>query len=128
MSERRRHYLVRSEAANRSEHRLMMAVLDEAISCFQKHLLARDKRGRQLFREAEEWIMSEDTDQLFSFENLCHMVGLDSAYLQRGLRRWRERELARHSSSADSQAVTASLSEAMGDRPAVSDIQRPSDD
>ena len=36
------------------EERLMLAVLENAVEYFQKYVLARNPRGKQLFQEAEE--------------------------------------------------------------------------
>lgn len=77
------------------EKRLMMAVLDDAIVCFQKYLLARDSRGKKLFREAEEWILGEDSEWVFSFENICEVLELDPRYVRQGLLGWKEKRLAR---------------------------------
>ena len=52
------------------EKSLMLAVLEDAISCFQKYLLLRDPK----FREAEEWIFDENNDGLFSFESVCETL------------------------------------------------------
>ena len=76
------------------EKRLMLAVLEDAIACFQKYLFARDGKGRVLFREAEEWIMEEGSDWLFSFENVCEVLGFHPQYVRQGLVRWKERKLA----------------------------------
>ena len=38
------------------EHRLLVAIMQDAIECFQKHLHARDSKRRQLYIEAEAWI------------------------------------------------------------------------
>lgn len=73
------------------EQKLALAVLEDAIACYQKHLLYPRAKGRTLFREAEEWITSLDEDWIFSFENVCALLGLDSAYLRTGLRRWSAR-------------------------------------
>ena len=42
------------------ERRLAIAVLQDAVDCYQKHLRARDRKARQLFVDAEEWITSDD--------------------------------------------------------------------
>jgi hypothetical protein len=72
------------------EKRLMLAVLEDAIACFQKYLLVRDGKGREMFRDAEEWILEEDSKWLFSFENVCEALGYNPAYLRGGLKRWKE--------------------------------------
>lgn len=76
------------------EYRLMLAVLEDAISCFQKYLHARDERGKKLFREAEEWILEENYDWVFSFENVCEISGFDPAYIREGLLSWKESNMA----------------------------------
>ena len=70
------------------EKKLLLAVLEDAIACFQKYLFARDGKGKILFQEAEEWILAQDSDWLFSFDNLCEMLGFEPSYLRDGLIRW----------------------------------------
>lgn len=77
------------------EKTLMLAVLEDGIACFQKYLLARDSRGKALFQEAERWIMEQDSDWLFSFENICEALGFEPDYLRAGLLRWKEARLSR---------------------------------
>ena len=38
------------------EKKLMLAVLEDAIACYQKYLFARDSKGKALFEDAEQWI------------------------------------------------------------------------
>ena len=40
------------------ERLLMLAVLEDAIDCYQKYAHARDPRGRQIFDESREWVHS----------------------------------------------------------------------
>jgi hypothetical protein len=49
------------------EKRLMFAVLENAVEYFQKYVLARNPRGKQLFQEAEEWFLDKDGEALYSF-------------------------------------------------------------
>ena len=75
----------------RSEHlepekALLMAILEDAIHCYRKDRAARDRAGRERFREAEQWIMEEGDDRLFSFHNVCELLGLDPQYIRRGVR------------------------------------------
>ena len=74
--------------------RLMLAVLEDAIACFQKYLFARDGRGRTLFREAEEWVLERDSDWLFSFASACELLGMNPQYVREGLMRWKKAKLA----------------------------------
>jgi hypothetical protein len=79
------------------EKKLLLAVLEDAIACFQKYLFARDGKGKVLFQEAEEWILEGDTDWLFSFNNVCEMLGFEPSYLRDGLMRWKAQKLESHS-------------------------------
>jgi len=79
----------RKEAGFDRERRLMLAVLEDAIDCFQKYAHTNDLRGRQLFLESYEWIMSPDKRWLFSFENICQIVDMNPDYIRQGLGRWR---------------------------------------
>ncbi|MSP39321.1 MAG: hypothetical protein EXR70_12595 [Deltaproteobacteria bacterium] len=77
------------------ERVLMLAVLRDAVSCFQDHVIARNKPKQSLHREAEEWILDRDCSHLFSFENLCESLGYDPDYMRAGLCRWKEAVLGR---------------------------------
>ncbi len=76
------------------EKKLMLAVLEDAIACFHKYLLARDARRRRMFHEAEVWIVEDSNEGLFSFENVCEVLGFDPSYVRQGLMHWKETELA----------------------------------
>ena len=76
------------------EKRLLLAVLEEAVVTFQRYVTDTGRRGRRLFREAEEWVGSEQGDWPCSFHNICDSLGLDPAYLRRGLERWRDDQRA----------------------------------
>ena len=60
----------RGGTAVRGEKRLMLAVLQDALDCFQKYAFARDVHGRQLFADAEEWIACDDRHWLLGREHL----------------------------------------------------------
>jgi hypothetical protein len=79
----------RKEAGFDRERRLMLAVLEDAIDCYQKYAHTNDLRGRQLFAESYDWIMSPDKRWLFSFENICQIVDMNPDYIRQGLKRWR---------------------------------------
>ena len=70
------------------EKRLMLAILEDAVDCFQNNVLARSLKSRRLFQEAEKWIVEVDGDWVFSFENGCEALGLNPAYVRQGLVRW----------------------------------------
>jgi hypothetical protein len=94
----------------------MLAVLEDAIDCYQKFAHARDPRGTQMFEEAREWVSSTDRSWLFSFENICDTLEINADYVRRGLREWRERGgLPRRPKLADLGVVPpAELHEATG--------------
>lgn len=73
---------------------LMVAVLRDAIDCYQRYATARERRRQRAFAEAENWFMEEDGDWLFSFANICTVLGLSPGFIRAGLLRWKERETA----------------------------------
>ncbi len=76
------------------EKKLMFAVLEDAVTCFQKHFVARDKIGMRLFGEAEEWILLQGKgDWLYSFDNICETLDLNPGYIREGLLRWQDHRL-----------------------------------
>lgn len=85
----------RSRSRLSPERRLMLAVLKDTIDCFQQYLTASNAEGRALFRDAEEWILEEDSDWLFSFENICEVLGLNPQYIREGLACWKKKTLGR---------------------------------
>ena len=78
------------------EKKLMLAILEDAVACFQKYIFARDGKGKMLFRESEEWVEGRNADGIFSFDSVCEMLGFDPAYLRQGLVGWREKALSQH--------------------------------
>ncbi len=73
-----------------AEQELMLAILKDAVTCFQGYFAARDKTKTRLFREAEEWILQQEkSDWLFSFDNVSETLGLNPGYIREGLLRWR---------------------------------------
>lgn len=77
------------------EHRLLIAIMQDAVECFQKHIHAHDSKRRQLYLDAESWISSDDYMGTFSFNNVCDLLGMSPEYLRQGLFDWRDRERAR---------------------------------
>jgi len=78
------------------EKKLVLAILEDAVACFQKYIFARDGKGKTLFREAEDWVEGRNADGIFSFDSVCEMLGFDPAYLRQGLVSWKEKALAQH--------------------------------
>jgi len=55
------------------EERLLLAVLQDAVECFQENALSEQPWEKKLFQEAEDWILEKNTDWPFSFENICEL-------------------------------------------------------
>jgi hypothetical protein len=81
----------RRSAALSSEKRLMLAVLRDALDCYQKYIFAYDRVGRELFKEAAAWIACTDADALFSFQNISETLDIEPEYFRRGLAEWQTR-------------------------------------
>ena len=73
------------------EKRLMLVVLEDAITCFQRYFHARDRKQKELYEEAASWIFDRGDDRAFSFESICDTYGLEPDYLRMGLLNWRNR-------------------------------------
>jgi hypothetical protein len=86
---------VNSQAAEQPEQRLMMAVLGEALFCFQKYHLAPDRDGKKIFAEAQDWLLDENEQWPFSYNNICAGLGISPSYLRRQLLRWKAGHLCR---------------------------------
>ena len=75
----------------RSEHHdaeksLLAAILEDAVQEYRKYSRAHDANGKRQFHEAEDWIMGGGSEWIFSFDNVCDLLGLDPEYVRRGLR------------------------------------------
>lgn len=76
------------------EKRLMLAVLEDAVACFQRFVFPENRKQRNLFNEAEDWIRNENGDQVFSFESICTALKFSPAYVRKGLLCWKATKLA----------------------------------
>ena len=72
------------------EEALMLAMLKSATEDFHKYVKARNRKGKLLFNEAEEWLLEKDSDSFLCFESICEVLRLQPAYLRNGLLRWKE--------------------------------------
>jgi len=82
---------VRSQRAGERERLLMLAVLEDAITCYQRYARARGPAGRQLFEDARAWLESEDRSVLFSFESICDALEISPGFVRRRLLEWEAR-------------------------------------
>ncbi len=79
------------------EKKLMLAILEDGIACFQKYVFARDAKGKSLFRDAEAWVEEKGGEAVFSFDSVCESLGLDADYVRLGMRKWKVQALAQPS-------------------------------
>lgn len=76
------------------EKRLMIAIMKDAVECLEKYRNARNSAGRELYQNALEWIEDQGTGWLFSFTNICGLLGFDPDYMREFLLK-REQKLAK---------------------------------
>jgi hypothetical protein len=75
------------------ERLLVLALLEDAVACFQKYLRSTRQKEKQLIAEIESWFADDDRRWIFSFLNVCDLLGVDPGYLRRGLSQWRIKNL-----------------------------------
>src|SRR5438309_4534222 len=73
--------------------RLMVAMLVDAVRCFQTKIEADRPSTRQDFAEVRRWIFSDDENGIFSFRAVCEALEIDSHTIREGLVRWQEKRL-----------------------------------
>ncbi len=105
------------KSVREGEEGLLLAMLEVATEDFQKYALAKDNRGKELFREAEQWILSKNTRWFFSFENVCRHLQLDPGYIRRGLMRWKAAKLNEEAKRSAAQEVPPQASFGEGELP-----------
>ncbi|MBM4266511.1 MAG: hypothetical protein FJ144_07875 [Deltaproteobacteria bacterium] len=87
--------LLRRHSWRDGEHRLVAAVLQDAVETFQKHAFATSPEKRELFDEVYGWVTNREDHSLFAFTTVCEILGLDPDYLRGGLLRWLEQNRKR---------------------------------
>jgi len=98
------------------EKRLMLAVLQDALDCYQKYAFATDGQGQQMFADASAWISDGDRSWYFSFENICEILEINPEYLRHGVMLWRQRAVlsANHAPRPQAMAAAESPMRAVG--------------
>jgi hypothetical protein len=74
--------------------RLMFAVLNDAIRCYQTNVGVQRPHAQRLLAETKEWLFRLSGDAPFSFESICEVLEIDAPRLQRALLRWCDLKLA----------------------------------
>src|SRR6516162_2429620 len=78
------------------EKRLMLAVLEDAIFCFQRYIHVKGGKEKKLHDDTVSWIFDRSDTSVFSFENICDTCGLDPDYLRIGLLSWQRQIKSNH--------------------------------
>jgi len=73
--------------------RLMFAVLNDAIRCYQTNVGMQRPHARRLFAETKEWLFRLPGDAPFSFESICEVLQIDAPRLRLALLRWCDQKL-----------------------------------
>lgn len=76
---------LRSRGVLQAEKKLMLAVLNEALNTYLKYLAARDHTGKKRFQEVEQWVLEEESEWPFSFENISESLGLNPSHFRHRL-------------------------------------------
>ena len=84
----------RRKIPQQPEIRLMLAVLEDAVNCFQDNIFTVNKKRIQLFKDAEVWFMSDDASWIFSFVSICSLLQLEPDYFRQGLNSWSAKQRA----------------------------------
>jgi hypothetical protein len=74
--------------------RLMIAMLVDAVHCFETKFETRQPAARREFAEVRSWIFSDLDDGVFSFRAVCDALELDSGAIRKRLTRWQEKRRA----------------------------------
>jgi len=87
--------MLRSHSWRDGEHRLVAAVLQDAIETFQKCAFAENVEKHEQFSEVYRWITEHEDRSLFAFTTVCDVLDLDSDCLREGLLLWLEQNKKR---------------------------------
>ena len=78
--------MFKSSQYKEPERRLMVAILEDAVSSLSTNLRRCNFRQRRQYEEAKHWVTTEEESEwIFSFRNICEILGIDPSYLRRGL-------------------------------------------
>ena len=83
----------RAEGHDESLERLMLALLADAIRCYQRNVRVRTRTRQLEFLEAESWLFKYPADGPFSVESVCAVLGADVSIVRSKLREWRQATL-----------------------------------
>ena len=75
----------------RGEMRLALAVLEDAVECLETNRHVGRLHPVIVRWEVQKWVASRERTTLFSFENVCRMLGLEPAIIRERILGWDER-------------------------------------
>lgn len=81
-------------AANEPLRHLMVAMLIDAVRCFQTKFASRRQARRQEFAEVWSWIFSGDDKRTFSFKEVCDTLEIEPKAIRKQLVGWVEKRLS----------------------------------
>jgi hypothetical protein len=67
------------------EKSLLSAILEDAIHIYRKYQHAKDRGGRERYREAQAWIRHHGNDWIFDFDSVCDLLGFNPDFIRRSL-------------------------------------------
>jgi len=70
-----------------AEHRLLAAVLEDAVATLTTDQRRCSKRQQREFRDAFAWMNNYGEDSVLSFVSICDALAIDPDYLRQGLLR-----------------------------------------
>ena len=87
--------LRRSVGSVKAEHRLLCAVLEEAIRSYVTNMKCSTDGQRNAFREVVDWFLTAENAhcELFSFHTVCDLLGVESTHIVKGLMSLRAQDL-----------------------------------
>ena len=70
--------------------RLMLAVLQDALECLAgRAVCTAGSDTRRKLREAADWVADNNETEVFSFNSVCEVLGVDAAAVRKALIEWR---------------------------------------
>ena len=79
--------LFRASTIYDGEHRLLLAVLEDAVQTYLTNRGRSSVNERRAYAEVRDWFFSRGIPSagLFSFHNICDLLGIDASALLKGI-------------------------------------------
>lgn len=76
------------EGLDAGERKLMAAILSDGIEAYIHQSLNSETQKSRVRQEIIDWVENEDTEYIFSFDNVSESLGINPEYLRLGLYRY----------------------------------------